>query len=242
MNLRSHLVTSYEHELYRLRQVLCEMGNLVERQLDLGIKAIIEGDSAAADEANNLDRQVDKLEKDVENNAIRLLALRSPMGADLREIVASLKISDGLERMGDYAASIARKSLKLSHEQSHLPLTGLQTMGRLVKENLHRIIEAMRDQNPNEAMAAWHADAIIDEHYISFFRELVTYMMEDARNIRPCTELLFVAKNLERIGDHATNIAERVFYAVTGENLPNQRPRGRNKTKNVEEDRKDLLL
>ncbi|GBR43627.1 phosphate signaling complex protein PhoU [Neokomagataea thailandica] len=223
---RSHIVKSYEQELGQLRSMVSQMGGIVENQVALALSAIAEKNEEAASSATQQDPAVDALERDVEALAIRLLALRSPMASDLREIVATLKITGDLERIGDYASSIARRSLRIRSANEQITLTGLRSMGRLVQDNLRRSIDAITQQDSSRAMEVWHSDRAVDEYYTALFRELVTYMMEDPRNIRSCTELLFIAKNLERIGDHATNIAERVFYAVTGENLPAVRPRG----------------
>ncbi|GBD57837.1 phosphate signaling complex protein PhoU [Gluconobacter wancherniae] len=223
---RSHIVKSYEQELGQLRSMMARMGGIVENQVALALSAIADRNEEAADAAARQDPEVDELEREVEALAIRLLALRSPMAGDLREIVAALKITGDLERIGDYAASIARRSLKIRMMEGQISLSGLRSMGRLVQDNLRRSIDAITQQDSHRAMEVWHSDRAVDEYYTALFRELVTYMIEDARNIRTCTELLFIAKNLERIGDHATNIAERVFYAVTGENLPALRPRG----------------
>lgn len=235
---RAHIVKSYQQELDYLRALMADMGRQVEQQFDLAMRAILDGDNEAADEAAAMDRDVDEMEREVETLAIRLLALRSPFGADLRETIAALKITDGLERMGDYAASIARRSRSLGEARGKISLSGLRSMGSLVQENLQRMIQAMKTQDPNEALALWHADDAVDESYTTFFRELVTYMMEEPRNIRPCTELLFIAKNLERIGDHSANVAERIFYAATGTSLLHQRrPKsGWNKKKKASSD------
>lgn len=223
---RSHIVRSYEHELDQLRSLMAKMGHIVEEQVGLALVAIADHDEQAAHKAVAEDPEVDAIEREVEGLAIRLLALRSPMGGDLREIVAALKITGDLERIGDYAASIARKAIKAASEGGNVSLSGLLSMGKLVKENFHRTVEALIKLDPELAVEVWHSDKGVDEYYTTLFRELVTYMMEDPRNIRPCTELLFIAKNFERIGDHATNVAERVYYAVTGENLPTERPKG----------------
>ena len=223
---RSHIVKSYEQELGQLRSMMSQMGGIVENQVALALSAIADRNEEAADAAARQDPDVDELEREVESLAIRLLALRSPMASDLREIVAALKITGDLERIGDYASSTARRSLRIRGADGQISLSGLRSMGRLVQDNLRRSIDAITQQDSNRAMEVWHADRAVDEYYTALFRELVTYMMEDPRNIRACTELLFIAKNLERIGDHATNIAERVFYAVTGDNLPAVRPRG----------------
>ncbi|QDH17126.1 phosphate signaling complex protein PhoU [Swingsia samuiensis] len=223
---KPHIVKSFEQELGQLRSMMAQMGGIVENQVALALAAIADRDEEAASSAYQQDLEVDQLERDVEGLAIRLLALRGPMASDLREIVAALKITGDLERIGDYAASIARKSLRIQTGEGQISLSGLRSMGRLVQDNLRRSIDAMTQRDANRATEVWHADRAVDEYYTALFRELVTYMLEDPRNIRSCTELLFIAKNLERIGDHATNIVERVYYAVTGENLPPFRPRG----------------
>ncbi|MBV1832856.1 phosphate signaling complex protein PhoU [Novacetimonas pomaceti] len=226
MPVGGHTVTSYEQELTSLRRMMNEMGGLVVRQTELAIRAIIGADPDAAAQARALDPQVDTLERDVEALAIRLLALRSPMAGDLREIVSALKVTGDLERIGDYAASIAKRTLRIGTFMTEIPCAGLRTMAQLVLENLREAVAALSTHDGDRAMRAWRADPAIDEIYTAMFREFVTYMMEDPRQIGACTNLLFIAKNFERIGDHATNIAERVHYVVTGEVLPAERPRG----------------
>ncbi|WP_225063387.1 phosphate signaling complex protein PhoU [Komagataeibacter rhaeticus] len=221
-----HTVQSYEQELEQLRSFINRMGGVVERQVAQAITAVVEHDEAAARDAPEMDPYVDELERETEALVIRLLALRAPMGGDLREVVVALKISGDLERIGDCAASIARRAMRNELLSCPISLTGLRSMGRLVQENLRRTIDAMDQRDPELARIVWQSDTAVDELYVSMFRELVTYMMEDPRNIGPCTHLLFIAKNLERIGDHATNISERVYYAVTGNTLPIVRPRG----------------
>ncbi|NHN88786.1 phosphate signaling complex protein PhoU [Acetobacter conturbans] len=226
MTEATHTVKSYEQELEHLRSLMAQMGGLVERQTAQAVKAVVDGDEEAAIEAPELDPEVDELEREAEALAIRILALRSPMAVDLRTIVAALKVTGDLERIGDYASSIARRAMKLEMDGSTMSLVGLKNMGRLVQDNLRRAIDALTERDRDGAVAVWQADTAVDELYTAMFRELVTYMMEDPRNITACIHLLFVAKNLERIGDHTTNIAERVYYAVTGEMLPAVRPRG----------------
>ncbi|WP_186336058.1 phosphate signaling complex protein PhoU [Komagataeibacter melaceti] len=222
-----HTVQSYDQELEQLRSLVNKMGGLVERQVAQAITAVVEHDEVAALDAPEMDPQVDELERETEALVIRLLALRAPMAGDLREVVTALKISGDLERIGDCAASIARRAMRNELLACPISLTGLHSMGRLVQENLRRTIDAMDQRDPELARIVWHSDTAVDELYVSMFRELVTYMMEDPRNIGPCAHLLFIAKNLERIGDHATNISERVYYAVTGNILPIVRPRGK---------------
>ena len=221
-----HIVKSYAQELDRLRDLLTEMGGLVESQVALATEAIVSGDTAVATRAVEQDKEVDALERQAEQLVIRMLALRQPMANDLRQIVAALKITAAMERIGDYAKNVAKRSIVLSQFRTPFALTGLASMARLVQENLRLVIDAISENDADKAVQVWQSDQAIDDLYNSIFRELVTYMMEDARSITPCTHLLFIAKNLERIGDHATNIAETVHYAVTGEALADERPKG----------------
>jgi phosphate transport system protein len=223
-----HIVRSFEQELKRLRDMLVEMGGLLESQLATAITAVTQGDTAAAGAALEQDPAVDALERDVEQFVIRLLALRQPLAGDLRQIVTALKISSDLERIGDYSANVAKRSIVLNQFSLKFKLGGLAHMARLVQENLKFTIDAIADNDAEKAEQVWRADQQVDDIYTAIFRELITYMMEDPRNITPCTHLLFIAKNLERIGDHTTNIAETVHYAATGETLPEGRPKGDN--------------
>jgi phosphate transport system protein len=221
-----HLVKSYDQELKRLRNMMTQMGGIVETQVALAADAIMQRDAAAATRAVEEDPKVDALEREVESFVIRLLALRQPMAGDLRQIVAALKITGDLERIGDYAANVAKRSIVLSQFTLPYSLAGLAHLARLVQEQLKSIIDALGDADADKALEVWRSDQVVDDIYNAIFRELITYMMEDPRNITPCTHLLFIAKNLERIGDHATNIAENLYYAVKGETLPDTRPKG----------------
>jgi len=221
-----HLVKSYDQELKRLRDMMTRMGGIVETQVALAADAIMQRDAAAATRAVEEDPKVDALEREVETFVIRLLALRQPMAGDLRQIVAALKITGDLERIGDYAANVAKRSIVLSQFTLPYSLAGLAHLARLVQEQLKSIIDALGDADADKALEVWRSDQVVDDIYNAIFRELITYMMEDPRNITPCTHLLFIAKNLERIGDHATNIAENLYYAVKGETLPDTRPKG----------------
>jgi phosphate transport system protein len=221
-----HLVKSYDVELKRLRGLLTQMGGIVESQVALAAEAIMNRDSAAATRAVEEDPKVDALEREAEQFVIRLLALRQPVAGDLRQIVMALKITGDLERIGDYAANVAKRSIVLAEFSLPYSLTGLAHMARLVQENLKKIIDAIGDNDADKAMEVWRSDKIVDDIYNTIFRELITYMMEDPRNITPCAHLLFIAKNLERIGDHATNVAETIYYAVKGEPLTESRPKG----------------
>ena len=221
-----HIVRSYEQELDQLRGMIARMGGLVESQTANAIAAVLNRDGEAAQQAMEQDPEVDTLEREIEGRAIRLLALRAPMAQDLREIVSTLKVTSDLERIGDYAANVAKRSLRIGRIGPELSLGGLRSMGRLVQESLRMAIDALSQNDRDKAIEVWNSDKAVDELYTAMFRELITYMMEDPRNITSCTHLLFIAKNLERIGDHSTNIAEQVHYAVTGEMLPTKRPRG----------------
>ena len=223
-----HLVKSFDTELKRLRDMMSQMGGIVESQLANATKAILQRDSDAAGRAVEDDTKVDALEREVEQFVIRLLALRQPMAGDLRQIVAALKMTGDIERIGDYAANVAKRSIVLSQFTPPYSLAGLANMTRLVQSHLKTIIDAVANNDTQTAIRVWQSDVEIDDIYTALFRELITYMMEDPRNITPCTHLLFIAKNLERIGDHATNIAETIYYAVSGEVLSNDRPKGDN--------------
>ena len=222
----AHIVKSYEQELRRLRGLMTEMGGIVENQVALAAQAAVQQDGAAATRAVEEDQRVDALERGVQQFVIRLLALRQPVADDLRQIVAALKMTGDLERIGDYAANIAKRSIVLGEFAFPYSMAGLAHMFRMVQENLKLVVDAVGDNDAGKAVQVWRSDDVVDEIYNALFRELITYMMEDPRNITPCTHLLFIAKNLERIGDHATNIAETVHYAATGEALPEQRPKG----------------
>jgi phosphate transport system protein len=224
--MNEHIVKSYEQELKRLSTFITDMGGMVEAQVAAACQAIINKDSDAATRAMEADPAVDAMERQVEQFTIRLLALRQPMAQDLRQIVTSLKITGDMERIGDYAANVAKRSLVLQQFTMPFALSGLSHMARLVQENLKTIVDAFGESNTEKALHVWRSDEQIDEIYNALFRELITYMMEDPRNITPCTHLLFIAKNLERIGDHATNIAETIYYAVKGVPLTDARPKG----------------
>ncbi|HTC09366.1 MAG TPA: phosphate signaling complex protein PhoU [Acetobacteraceae bacterium] len=221
-----HLVKSYDQELKRLGNLITEMGGIVESQVADAAIAILQRDSEIATRVVETDPKVDAIEREVEQFVIRMLALRQPLAADLRNIVAALKITGDLERIGDYAANVAKRSIVLSQFNLSLSLSGLGHMAQLVQGNLKLIIDAVSENDAEKAIQVWRSDQMIDDLYNTVFRELITYMMEDPRNITPCTHLLFIAKNLERIGDHATNIAETVHYAVKGEPLTEMRPKG----------------
>ena len=223
-----HIVKSYDEELSRLNKIIVEMGGLAESQLASAIDSVVQRDSDLAARVVEADAAVDQLERDLDNLAIRLLALRQPMARDLREIVVALKIASDLERICDYAANVAKRSIALSQAPPIQPVYALPRMGRLALLLVKDVIDAYVERDPDKALAVWNRDEELDEMYASIFREFLTYMMEDPRNIGACTHLLFMAKNIERIGDHATNIAENLYYLVHGTPLTQARPKGDN--------------
>jgi phosphate transport system protein len=223
-----HILTSFETDLGKLRDLIAAMGGLVETELADAVTALHERDADLAARVVEFDARVDAEERTIEQFAIRVLALRQPLANDLRQVVAAIKVTTDLERIGDYAANIAKRTLVLYQAAPAYPMASLLQMSRLVQENLKTIIDVIGEADTDTAriIAVWRADQMIDDLYNSIFRELITYMMEDVRNISSCTHLLFIAKNLERIGDHATNIAELAYYTATGETLPDNRPKG----------------
>jgi phosphate transport system protein len=221
-----HIIKSYDEELRRLNNAITELGGLAESQLATAIEAVVERDSELAARVVEGDARVDQLQHDVDNLAVRLLALRQPMARDLREIFAAIKIASDLERICDYAANVAKRSIVLDQQPPAQPVHALPRMARLAQLLVKDVIDAYVERDADKAYAVWIRDEELDEMYASLFRVLLTYMMEDPRNIGPSTHLLFMAKNIERIGDHATNIAEDLYYLVHGRPLAEKRPKG----------------
>jgi phosphate transport system protein len=221
-----HTVRSFDEQLKQLTHLIVQMGSLAEEELENAISALTRRDTALAESTVGSDRRLDELEHEVANLAIRILALRQPMASDLREIVSALKISSDLERMGDYAKNVAKRAIALNQLPPVRPAGAIPRMARLVQGIIKDTLDAYIERDPDRAVDAWRRDEEADEMYTSIFRELLTYMMEDPRNITPCTHLLFIAKNIERIGDHATNIAEIVHYLVLGRQIESARPKG----------------
>ncbi|MEN0074521.1 MAG: phosphate signaling complex protein PhoU [Paracraurococcus sp.] len=224
--MQEHTVRSYGEELRRLREMVARMGGLAERQVADAVTALVRRDAELASEVIGRDAEIDALEREIEEFCIRLLALRQPVGPDLRLVIASLKIIHAIERIGDYARNAAKRSVVLAQQPPLGSLNGFQRMARLVQENLKGAMDALVNDDAARADEVWANDQPVDEVYNGIFREMLTFMMEDPRNITAATHLLFVAKNLERIGDHATNIAETVHYAVRGQPLTEERPKG----------------
>ena len=222
----THIVKSYEEDLKRLREMIARMGGLAERQVAESADALVRRDTRLAAEVVGRDKLLDDMEQEVEQFCVRLLALRQPMAQDLRLIVACMKISQDLERIGDYARNGAKRTIVVSQLPMLGSLNGFERMAELVQENLKSAIDALVEDDSAMADSVRANDEPIDRIYNGMFRELLTFMMEDPRNITSATHLLFIAKNMERIGDHATNIAERVHFAVLGTPPAEERPKG----------------
>ncbi|WP_137176419.1 phosphate signaling complex protein PhoU [Roseomonas sp. AR75] len=225
MEQPDHIVRSYDEQLRRLRDMVARMGGLAERQVHDSTQALVRRDAALAAEVVARDAALDQMEREIEAFSVRLLALRQPMASDLRFIVAAMKVSHDLERIGDYARNGAKRGVVLAQQPPLGSLNGVQRMSLMVQENLKLAIDALVNDDAEAASRVWAADEPIDTVYNGIFREMVTHMMEDPRNITAAIHMMFIAKNLERIGDHATNIAETVHYAVRGDSLPDERPK-----------------
>lgn len=221
-----HTVRAYDEELDAITAELSRMGGLAEAEVSDAIRAISRRDVALAQAVIGRDAKLDELEADIERKAIRLIAIRQPVADDLRRTVAAMKISMNLERCGDLAKNIAKRALVIAESDPLTPLTrSIERMGELVASRLKDVLDAFASRDPDRAVSVRERDKEVDEHYDAIFRELLTYMMGDPRTITSCAHLLFVAKNLERIGDHATNIAEILYYEITGIELTEQRPK-----------------
>ena len=223
--MSEHIVKSYDEDLSQLRTMLAQMGGLVEQQLDDAIYALTRRDTALADRVIQNDERVDVLEREIEEKAILTIARRQPVARDLREIMVAIRVSSDLERIGDLAKNTAKRTHAMSDQLTRKLLVGVTRMGRLAQVEVKNILDAYSRSDADLAMEVWRADEDLDALYNSIFRELLTYMMEDPRNISLCTHLLFGAKNMERVGDHATNIAENIYYLVHGKPLSEGRPK-----------------
>ena len=224
--MNQHTVKAYGDELNQITAEVARMGGLAEAQVADAIDSVARRDVALARAVVERDTKLDALHRDIEKKAIRLIALRQPVASDLRKTLGAIKMASDLERTGDLAKNIAKRALILAEVEPMQPLTrSIERMGRLVSNRLRDVLDAYTASELDRAVAVWQTDDEVDEHYNALFRELLTYMMGDPRTIGACTHLLFMAKNLERIGDHATNIAETVHYEITGDEILGDRPR-----------------
>ena len=225
MATTGHTVKAFDADLGQIRGLVSEMGGRAEAAINDSIRALSRFDLDAAARIVEDDRKIDELEAEIERQVIRLIALRAPMADDLREAVAALKISGVIERIGDYAKNIAKRVPMLSDMRTSEPLTILPAMASTVSDLVRAALDAYAARDADGAIEVCRADRQVDDFYNTLFRTLLTYMMENPSAITPSAHLLFIAKNLERIGDHATNVAEMVYFAATGEQLT-ERPRG----------------
>jgi phosphate transport system protein len=225
--MTAHIVTAFDEDIKELQRKIAEMGGIAEKMLSDAMLAIEKRDVGLAQQIIITDSRLDGLQRDIDERSILTIARRQPMAVDLREIFVVSQIAGDIERVGDLVKNIAKRVIAM---EGHFPpkslLSGLRNMTLLSLGQFKAVLDAYMNKDLEAAMAVWSNDGDIDKLYNSLFRELLTYMMEDPRNITYCTHLLFSAKNMERVGDHATNIAERIYYVVTGDTLTTQRPKG----------------
>ncbi|MEM6932663.1 MAG: phosphate signaling complex protein PhoU [Pseudomonadota bacterium] len=224
--MNPHIVTSFDDELKEISARISEMGGLAEEQMSRALEAVSTRNSQMASEVIANDDRIDAMEVKLEEMTIQTLALRQPMASDLREIVAALKVASALERIGDLSKNIAKRARYLNENQPLKISSSIVRMGKQTQTLLAEVLDAYTVKDTALAVSVWNRDVEIDEMYNSIFRELITYMMEDSRTIGLCSQLLFVAKNLERIGDHATFIAEMIYFVAEGQPLGDDRPKG----------------
>ena len=225
--MTEHTVKAYDKDLEILARKIAEMGGIAEKMLVDSVDALIAFNVELAKAVMASDPRLDTLQREVEEHAVLTIARRQPMAVDLREIVSAIRISGDLERVGDLAKNIAKRAIKIAGDvRQPRAVIGLKHMGELATLQLKDVLDAYAQRDLERARSVWSRDADLDALEDSVFRDLLTFMLEDPRNISFCTHLLFCSKNIERAGDHATNIAETVHYLVTGSNLPVDRPKG----------------
>ena len=220
-----HIVKSFDDDLRQISSRIAEMGGLAEEQLGSAIEAMVTRDSEVAEEIIRSDKRLDNMEIALEQSAVELIALRQPMASDLREVIAALKIASALERIGDLAKNVAKRTLVLNQNQPIRVMSSIGRMGKQTQMLMTEALDAYTARDTALAVSVWKRDVEIDEMHNSIFRELITYMMEDPRTISFCTQLLFIVKNFERIGDHTTFIAEMTYFVVEGQPLGDDRPK-----------------
>jgi phosphate transport system protein len=224
--MTEHIVKAFDADLGDLRRRIAEMGGMAEKMLADATEALLRRDPAAAQAVIAADRRLDALQREIEERAILTIARRQPLAVDLREIISAIRIAGDVERIGDLAKNIGKRVVAISSQfQPQKIVHGVQNMSDLAQGQLKDVLDAYTQHNVEMALDVWRRDGAIDALYTSLFREFLTYMMEDPRNISFCTHLLFCAKNIERIGDHTTNVAETIHYLVTGQNLTAERPK-----------------
>jgi len=226
--MSDHIVKAYDRDLEALGRRIAEMGGIAEKMLADAMDALAAFDVDLAQRVVSADSRLDALQREIEEHAILTIARRQPLAVDLRECIAAIRLSGDLERVGDLAKNIARRTVKIVAEvRVPRAIVGLKSMHELAATQLKEVLDAYAQRDVERAKAVWNEDSDLDALEDSVFRDLLTFMMEDPRNISFCTHLLFCSKNLERIGDHTTNIAETVIYLATGEAMPTERPKPR---------------
>src|SRR6195256_954332 len=227
MVMPEHTAKAFDVDLQELTRMVAEMGGLAERQIADAVDALARRDADRAQRTVAGDPSIDALQAEIEEKAVLTIARRQPMAVDLREIIGALRVANDLERIGDLAKNIGKRVLALDGE-FHPPklIRGVEHMGALVLTQLKEVLDAYAGHDLKKALVVWNGDEEVDAMCTSLFRELLTYMMEDPRNITFCIHLMFCAKNIERMGDHATNIAETVYYMIEGHAIADQRPKG----------------
>jgi phosphate transport system protein len=223
--MAEHTVKAFSEELDAITQEVARMGGLAETAINDALAAVARRDTELAQVVIQRDPKIDAAQREVEKRAIKLFALRQPMASDLRVVLTAWRIAGELERVGDLAKNIAKRALILNQDEPVQLTRSVERMGKIANAHLKQVLDAYANRDVQAAINVWNADDNIDAHYNSLFRELLTYMIEDPRMISSCAHLLFIAKNLERIGDHGTNIAEYIHFLVTGEDITTQRPR-----------------
>ncbi|TGQ64961.1 MAG: phosphate signaling complex protein PhoU [Mesorhizobium sp.] len=222
-----HIVSAYDEELKYLSKRIAAMGGHAERMVEQAITALVNADPGLAQKVIRDDAVLDEGQREIDDKAIIIIAKRQPMATDLREIVGAIRISADLERVGDLGKNVAKRVVAVTDGRQPTSLfRGLEALANLALTQLKEVLDVYASRSVDKIGFVRDRDDQIDAMYTSLFRELLTYMMEDPRNITPCTHLLFCAKNIERIGDHATNIAETIYYIVTGDQMPAERPKG----------------
>ena len=217
--MAEHTVKAFDEDIGRLRGLISQMGGLAEQAIERAMRSLQRGDVDLARDVRAGDKQIDAIEAEVERLVVRIIALRAPMANDLREVVAALKIAAVVERIGDYAKNIAKRVPLIEGEHRIEPISVIQAMGRMAAEMVHDVLDAFAARDAEAAVEICERDTALDDFYDAIFRTLVTHMVENPKTISEVAHLLFVAKNLERIGDHATNVAEMVYFAATGTQL-----------------------
>jgi phosphate transport system protein len=221
-----HIVAAFDADLGELRRGIAEMGGIAEKMLGDATSALVRDHAELARSVIAEDPRLDDLQRGIEEHGILTIARRQPLAVDLREVIAALRIASDLERAGDLAKNVAKRVIATTGQsQPRRAVMGVQRMSDLALGQLHDVLDAYAGNDVEAALAVWRRDGAIDAMNNSLFRELLTYMMEDPRSISYCTHLLFCAKNIERIGDHTTNVAETIHYLVTGEPLAGERPK-----------------